>query len=500
MKLGLLLITSILLAIGTDLQAQQLVRFFDGKREGSTGLSFQLQTHPFASSVFTVARQGQIYIVDIDNRIVVCDTTGAFVKEIRNEKLDFGYVAYTQQVRLFGDQLFLFKQGEAQRDTILAFGASGGRITKEITVPLSGYTLDNGLIYIDEKFIYLYDDSFRLYLVDYHTGKVERDAATVGQLVDEVIRRGGDILSSKAMGNSTSLGIPDESSENRLIFIKDTDGLRGLTARLAYYYGYPKFSEYTLVNFAGEDGKRISYWLVRDSEYRRHILILSSLDSVNRDLTVSSQYQNIKVMYSGDIYALFINTIYKSLKLGIYLYKFTNDWRKVTEQPAPSGSVIPVANNVTSSAFLTEPADNSAYHPVKLFDGDPKTMWIENATGPGIGESVTVGFEAPITVDEIQVMPGAFWKEYWKQNYRVKSLEVKLDDKVFSASFKDEMTVQSLKLSAPVTFKTAVFTIKDVYPTTKWEDTAISEITFYNQGVKVEVDYSKFKEFLKKAP
>lgn len=198
MKLGLLLINSILLAIGTDLQAQQLVRFFDGKREGSTGLSFQLQIHPFASSVFTITRQGQIYFVDIDNRIVVCDTTGAFVKEIRNEKLDFGYVAYTQQVRVFSGQLFLFKQGEAQRDTILAFGASGGRIMKEITVPLSGYTLYNGLIYIDEKFIYLYDDSFRLYLVDYHTGKIERDAATVGQRVDEVIRRGGDILSSNA--------------------------------------------------------------------------------------------------------------------------------------------------------------------------------------------------------------------------------------------------------------------------------------------------------------
>ena len=164
---------------------------------------------------------------------------------------------------------------------------------------------------------------------------------------------------------------------------------------------------------------------------------------------------------------------------------------------SPSSTAL---STLTASSTQIEPTDKNAYHLLKLFDGDPKTMWIENAKGPGIGESVTVGFEAPITADEIQFMPGAFWKEYWKQNYRVKSLEVKLDDKIFSAAFKDAMTVQSLKLSSPVTFKTAVFTIKGVYPTTKWEDTAISEITFYNQGVKVDVDYSKFKEFLKKAP
>ena len=198
---------------------------------------------------------------------------------------------------------------------------------------------------------------------------------------------------------------------------------------------------------------------------------------------------------------------------GLYYYRIRNTWDVISEDEAAAfekivrSGVAQIATPpslkltaISDSSALAEPSDKNAYHPVKLFDGDPTTMWIENAKGPGIGESVTVGFDAPVTADEIQFMPGAFWKEYWKQNYRVKKLEVKLDDKVFTASFKDEMTVQSLKLSSSVTFKTAVFTIKDVYPSTKWEDTAISEITFYNQGAKVEVDYSKFKEFLNKAP
>ena len=167
------------------------------------------------------------------------------------------------------------------------------------------------------------------------------------------------------------------------------------------------------------------------------------------------------------------------------------------------GGALPtsaVLSSLSASSAQTEPTDKNAYHPVKLFDGDPKTMWIENALGPGIGESVTVGFAQPVTVDEIQFEPGCFWPEYWKQNYRVKQLEVKLDDKTFTANFNDQMVVQSLKLPSAVTFTTALFTIKDVYPTTKWEDTAISEIAFYNHGAKIDVDYSKYKDFLKKAP
>ena len=176
-----------------------------------------------------------------------------------------------------------------------------------------------------------------------------------------------------------------------------------------------------------------------------------------------------------------------------------NTWdpSEAASAPPPTSAMI---STLSASSTQTEPTDKNAYHPVKLFDGDPKTMWIENAKGPGIGESVTVGFDQPVTVDEIQFMPGCFWPEYWKQNYRVKQLEVKLDDKVLTANFTDQMVVQSLKLPSAVTFTRAVFTIKDVYPTTKWEDTAISEIAFYNQGAKIDVDYSKFKDFLKKAP
>ena len=156
--------------------------------------------------------------------------------------------------------------------------------------------------------------------------------------------------------------------------------------------------------------------------------------------------------------------------------------------------------SLTASSMLTEPTDRNAYHPVKLFDGNPRTGWFEGEKGSGIGESLSLTFDTPVTVDKISAMPGYFWAQYWKQNYRVKTLEVKLDSKVFVVAFKDSMVEQYLALGNPVTFTTVVLTIKEVYPTTKWDDTAISELSFYDRGTRIVVDFSQFARFLKKGP
>jgi hypothetical protein len=250
------------------------------------------------------------------------------------------------------------------------------------------------------------------------------------------------------------------------------------------------------VTLAGFDRHDNSYWYVVRSDgnlyavfSRTGRLIAKVADSLHVSLVD-------KISPFGDIYKSDFDN-----KERIYrFYRIRNIWDPVVASDDRGSERKAVISTFSASTSLAESSDKNAYHPVKLFDGDPKTMWMENAKGPGIGESVAVGFDAPVTADEMQFEPGCFWPDYWKQNYRVKQLQVKLDDKTFTADFKDEMVVQSLKLDASVTFKAAVFTIKDVYPTTKWEDTAISEIAFYNHGTKIEVDSSKYKDFLKKAP
>jgi hypothetical protein len=222
-------------------------------------------------------------------------------------------------------------------------------------------------------------------------------------------------------------------------------------------------------------------------------VLLAKISWPGLDLLRTTFYD---VSPNGDIYTYVID--HRGKTFTFYLMK--NTWDPMTLPQNVAAPAAGLISYLSASSMQTEPADKNAYHPVKLFDGDHKTMWIEGAKGPGFGENVAVSFAQPITADEIKFEPGCYWPEYWKQNNRVKSLDVKLDVKKYMASFKDEMTVQSLKLGSPVTFNAATFTIKDVYPTTKWEDTAISEIAFYNQGTKIDIDYSRYAQFLKKAP
>jgi hypothetical protein len=157
--------------------------------------------------------------------------------------------------------------------------------------------------------------------------------------------------------------------------------------------------------------------------------------------------------------------------------------------------------DISTSSLLTEKADLNMYHPVKVFDAKPETGWLEKAEGPGIGESVSIGLEEPILVDTIRVSPGWFDQRYWAQNNRVKSLEILLDGaQRTNANFRDKMEAQDVKLDPPVRFKAAQFIIREIYRTSKWDDTGLAEIEFYYKGHKYPLDIRKFGEYLKKKP
>ena len=155
---------------------------------------------------------------------------------------------------------------------------------------------------------------------------------------------------------------------------------------------------------------------------------------------------------------------------------------------------------LVASSYLTEPYDYFAYHPIKLFDNNSQTSWFENREGPGLGESIYIEFQNPITVDEIRVMAGCFLKEYYIRNYRVKTLEVSLDGKIAIQQLKDFMIEQSIVLGSAQTVQTIRMTIQDVYKTTEYEDTAISEISFYGKGNKLKTDVSKLTGIIAAQP
>jgi hypothetical protein len=128
------------------------------------------------------------------------------------------------------------------------------------------------------------------------------------------------------------------------------------------------------------------------------------------------------------------------------------------------------------------------YTPYRVFDGDPKTAWLEAAKGSGIDESVTLTLDKEITVDEIRIMPGLFDTKWWKTNNRIKKLVAVASDQAITFNFADKMEEQGQKLPAPLKLTKIKFTIRDVYRSTGDDDTALSEISFYNAGKKVEMD------------
>jgi hypothetical protein len=168
------------------------------------------------------------------------------------------------------------------------------------------------------------------------------------------------------------------------------------------------------------------------------------------------------------------------------IYTHNNDIRYIEE--------IVKASDISASSYLDDDTLYQRYHPFNIFDGDPETGWSENETGPGIYEFVEIDLEKPILADRITVMPGWFQEEYFIKNNRIKTLEIHLDDYIFTAGFEDIMEPQDIILDEPIIFSNAEFIIKDIYQNTRWDDTCIAEIVFYYDDKEIAIDISDIPE------
>lgn len=148
-----------------------------------------------------------------------------------------------------------------------------------------------------------------------------------------------------------------------------------------------------------------------------------------------------------------------------------------------------------SASSVLESADGR-YAAGKAHDFDFRTAWVEGKKDAGKGEWLEYLFDLPETpekpagfgVDELVIFNG-YWKSevLWKENARVKILEMSVDGRPFmTIELADVMKIQTvsfplvpLKAGDKIRFR---FTIRDVYPGTKHQDTAISELLFDGKG------------------
>lgn len=138
-----------------------------------------------------------------------------------------------------------------------------------------------------------------------------------------------------------------------------------------------------------------------------------------------------------------------------------------------------LATTAKASSVLA-PAD--AYHPGYLFDGRLDFGWVEGVKGPGIGESMTLTFSAPVTLTALELWNGYQRSDdHFKKNARAKKLSVVIDGaEPIELAVKDAQGSQKLLLPKPTSTTSLTFTIKEAYPGSKYDDLVLSELRVWD--------------------
>lgn len=149
-------------------------------------------------------------------------------------------------------------------------------------------------------------------------------------------------------------------------------------------------------------------------------------------------------------------------------------------------------DTVKASSSLTSQG-NFSYHAKNAADFSYETAWVEGAKGPGIGEYIEYQFSPESArLEEVKIANGYVKSEKaWKENARVKKLKLyhngkpyailnlkERSEQVFSVGpfgFQYYLIDDDKKPTKPWTLR---FEILEVYPGTRYTDTAISEIHF----------------------
>ncbi len=148
-----------------------------------------------------------------------------------------------------------------------------------------------------------------------------------------------------------------------------------------------------------------------------------------------------------------------------------------SNQPSSSSS-----NIIISKAFHTSALKDGdvVYSAQNSIDGDTKTCWAEGVPGHGINEGVFYQFADLYTINGFNIWNGYQKSEdlYYK-NSRPVALKVSAVGYEEIHYLKDSMGMQRIDLKKPVKIREIQLSIVEVAKGSKFDDTCISEISFY---------------------
>lgn len=150
---------------------------------------------------------------------------------------------------------------------------------------------------------------------------------------------------------------------------------------------------------------------------------------------------------------------------------------------APGTQIYP--SSADASSFINSnhigEAGVTVRYPSSAIDGSAATSWQEQATGYGVGQWITVYFDGPKELRYICFCLGNWESDgMYRSNGRPSELKIEFSDgSSVSCVFADEMKEYRVTLSKSVSTDSVKITILGAYPGSVFEDTCISEISFY---------------------
>lgn len=136
-------------------------------------------------------------------------------------------------------------------------------------------------------------------------------------------------------------------------------------------------------------------------------------------------------------------------------------------------------DSISATSALSE--YDMTHSPDRAIDGDLTTAWVEGVDGPGEHEAIICRFNDTYQVSGFHINAG-YQKnqDIYSKNSRPAQIQVTDDEgRKYLYDLQDLNGVQTIEFTAPLKTNSITIEIISVYYGTKYEDTAISEISFF---------------------
>ena len=155
---------------------------------------------------------------------------------------------------------------------------------------------------------------------------------------------------------------------------------------------------------------------------------------------------------------------------------------RVVDDAGPNELMPPrrIGARIETSSTLQPPA---AYHPTYLFDGRTHFAWVEGAEGVGEGESISLTFPENQLISGLEIWNGYQRSpDHFEKNGRIKLIELEASGRRTMLDLDDsKMGAQIEKFDPPLNTRYLTLTMAQVTKGSKYEDTVVSELRFYDR-------------------